>query len=74
MQDRDRLQIPFLILGGFKRLNQLLFPLKSSENQRFSDDVRGNRSLSDPREYSVILIKSEIWRPSLRSQKTRLMS
>ena len=73
MQDRDRLQIPFLILRGFKRLNQLLFPQKSSENLWFSDDVRGNGSLSDPREYSVVLIKSEIWRPSLRSQKTRLM-
>ena len=30
---------------NIKRINKLLFPLKSSENLLFSDDVRGNRSL-----------------------------
>ena len=29
---------------NIKRINQLLFPLKSSENCRFSVDFRGNRS------------------------------
>ena len=43
---RDHLQISFLILNELKEINQLLFPLKSSENQRFPDDFRGNRSYS----------------------------
>ena len=33
-----------LILSEIKWINTLLFPLKSSENQRFSDDFGGNRS------------------------------
>ena len=33
-----------VILNKFKQINQLLFPLKSSENQRFFDNVMGNRS------------------------------
>ena len=43
---RDHLQISFLILNELKEINQLLFPLKSSENQMFPDDFRGNRSYS----------------------------
>ena len=39
----NRLQISFIILSVFKQINQLLFPLKSSDNHRFSDDLRGNR-------------------------------
>ena len=41
---KDRLQISLLILSEFKRINWLLFPLKSSENLWFSDDFRENRS------------------------------
>ena len=33
-----------LITTEFKLMNWLLFPLKSSENQIFSDDFRGNRT------------------------------
>ena len=33
-----------LIVGKVKKIIQLLFPLKSPENHRFSDDFRGNRS------------------------------
>ena len=32
-----------IILSQSKQINQLLFPLKLSENYRFSDDFRGNR-------------------------------
>ena len=38
------LRISLLISGEFKWINQLLFSLKSSENRRFSDDLRGNES------------------------------
>ena len=41
---RDHLQILRLMLNEFKQINLLMFPLKSSENLRFSDDLRGNRS------------------------------
>ena len=41
---RDRHQILRQILSQSKRIDQLLFPLKSSENHGFSDDFRGNRS------------------------------
>ena len=44
MQVRDRLQIPLLKLSRFKRINQLLFPLKWSENLLFSDGFRGDRT------------------------------
>ena len=40
-------QILLLILSEFKRINELLHPLKSFENLWFSDDFgggRGNRS------------------------------
>ena len=40
---RDRLQISLLILSEFKRVNQILLPVKSSENRRFSDHFMGNR-------------------------------
>ena len=40
----DRLQITLLILKEFKQINRLLFPVKSLENYKFSDDFRGNRS------------------------------
>ena len=33
----------FLTLNEFKRINRLLLHLKSSENQRFFDDFRGNK-------------------------------
>ena len=41
---RDRRQILRQILSQSKRIDQLLFPLKSSESPWFSDDFRGNRS------------------------------
>ena len=70
MQVRDRLQIPLLKLSRFKRINQLLFPLKWSENLLFSDGFRGIELSSSIR--SILLnIRSEIWRLSL---KTWLMS
>ena len=37
-------QILLLIRSEFKQFNQLLFPNKSSEKHRFSDDLRGYRS------------------------------
>ena len=40
----DRVQILLLILSKFKRINYLLFSLKSSENLLSSVDFRGNRS------------------------------
>ena len=40
----DRLQISLLILKEFKRIYELLLPLKSSEKLCFSDDFWGNRS------------------------------
>ena len=60
---RDRLQILFLILDEFKRINEVSIPLKSSKNQGFSDDFRKNRN------WLILLnllnIRSEIWRRSL---------
>ena len=41
---RDCLQISLLILSELKRINYLLFPLKSSENHRFFDDFSENRN------------------------------
>ena len=41
---RNRRQILFLLLRKFKRINQLLFSLESSESRKFSDDFRGTRS------------------------------
>ena len=41
---RDSLQISLLLLGEFKPINWRLFPLKSYENHRFYDEIRGNRS------------------------------
>ena len=35
----DRMQILLIILSEFKRMSQLLFPLKLSESHRFSDQV-----------------------------------
>ena len=37
-------QTPLLILGEFKKINKFLLPLKSSENQKFSDDFIGDRN------------------------------
>ena len=41
----DRLQICVLILSEFKRINLLLFPLKSSENLRFQGEQKLINSL-----------------------------
>ena len=40
----DRGQIAPLILREFKQINEILSPLKSSENNRFPDEFRGNES------------------------------
>ena len=37
---KNRLQISLLKLSEFMGINELLFPLKSSENHRFSDHLR----------------------------------
>ena len=34
----------FSNIGNFKRINQFLFPLKSSEDRRISDNFMGNKS------------------------------
>ena len=36
--------IIMIIASNINRIDYPLFPLKSSENHRFSDDFRGNRS------------------------------
>ena len=60
----DCLQTSLLIFSELKLINSLLFPLKASENHRFSDDFRGNRC------HLICLnslnIRSEVWRRSLR--------
>ena len=60
---RSRHQISLLILSEFKRINQLLFPLKSPENQRFSDDFRGDKSKLIPSK--SFNIRSKFWRGSI---------
>ena len=42
---RNRRQISLLILTNLSQLSNFLFPLKSLENLRLSDDFKGNRSL-----------------------------
>ena len=58
------LQILLLILGDFKWINQLLFPLKYSGRLWFSNDFKGNKS------WLICLQslnnRSEIWRWSLQ--------
>ena len=41
---KDCCQTLLLILSKFKWIKKLLFPLKSSENLRFSNSFRGNRT------------------------------
>ena len=41
---RNRLQNLLLTLNEFERINKLLLPPKTSENRRFFDDFRGERS------------------------------
>ena len=52
----------FLILRKYMRINQLLLPLKSSENDRSFDDFRGEGE----RSINSLNIRSEIWRLLLR--------
>ena len=59
---RDCFPVLFLILIEFKRINLLLFPLKSSESTWFSDDFRGNRSYLI--RINLVNIRSRIWRGS----------
>ena len=60
---RDRHQISFLTLIKFRRINQLLFPLKSLQNIRISDDFRGSGCYLI--RLNLINIGSEIWSRSL---------
>ena len=60
---RDHLQILLLILSKFNRINQLLFPLKSSENSRLFDAFRGNTSLLI--RLNSLNIRSKIWRQTI---------
>ena len=55
---RTRRQIWLTILRGFKRVNELLFTLKLSENQWFSDDV----GLTEVILLNSLIIRSEILR------------
>ena len=41
---RDRSEILPLMLSKFKRINQLLLPLKSLENRRFQEEYVGNKA------------------------------
>ena len=52
----DSLKISFLILSEFKRVNQLLFPLKLSKNQMFSDDFRQKTI-----DLNWFNIRNEVW-------------
>ena len=60
---RDFLLILLDILSEFKRINQLLFPLKLPENGRFFDDFLGNRSSLIC--LNLLNIRSGIWEDSL---------
>ena len=40
---REILQISILILNEIKRIDNFYFPWKQSENQRFSNQFRGNK-------------------------------
>ena len=55
---RDHCQISLLKLSEFKRINQLLFPLKSSENLCFSDSFM--RNINALIHVSTLNITSEI--------------
>ena len=59
----DRRQISLLVMNKFKEINLIVFPLKSLEHRRFSDDFRGNRSSLI--RLNLFNIRSEIWRRSL---------
>ena len=56
----DRLQISLLILSEYNRINELIVPLKSSENLWFSNDFRENRSKFI--HLKSLNIREEIWR------------
>ena len=47
------------ILSGFEWINELVFPLKSSANHWFFDDVRGSRSQSN--QSNSLSIRNRIW-------------
>ena len=56
--------------ANIKRIYQLLFPLKWSENHRFSDDYRGNRSWLI--RLNSLNIRSNFWRRSrTKNQNSR---
>ena len=58
-QVRERLKILLLVSSQFKQISYLLFPSKSSENDRFSSDFRENSQLS---RLNLRNIRSEICR------------
>ena len=60
---RNCLHISLLMSSEFKRINQFLFPLKLSENDKFTDDFIGNRSFLI--RLNSLNIRCVIWRRSL---------
>ena len=58
----DRLLMSLLILRKFERITSFLCPLKSLENQRFSEDFRGERSSLI--RLNSLNIRSIIWKRS----------
>ena len=68
---RDRHQIQLLISSKFKWINWLLFPLKSSENPRFSDDFKGNRSWLI--RLNSLTIRGKIWWWSLNKSPNTIL-
>ena len=45
MKSKGSSPISLLKLGKYERINELVLPLKSSENRRISADFRGNREV-----------------------------
>ena len=60
---KDRFQIMLLILSEFKQINELLSPLKSSENLWFSSDFRGHKN--EVIRSNFLNIRSDIRRRSI---------
>ena len=66
-QVKNRLQIPLLTLSEFKQISSVPFPLKSSENHKFSDDFKGKRGKLIP--LNSLNIRGKIWGQSLMLNK-----
>ena len=60
---RQYRHIFLLALSKFNQISELLKPVKSTDNHRFSDHFRGNRSYLI--RSNLLNIRSKIWRLSL---------